>query len=88
MVIRDKVRQVSRGFGFVTYENPIDAEEAVKHMDSKVRLEPGVYCCLCSCWIGLFVEPRTSPSEWELYWLIVIFQTKQSGSQFPDWAFV
>lgn len=42
MVIRDKVRQVSRGFGFVTYENPIDAEEAVKHMDAKVRLELGV----------------------------------------------
>ncbi|KAL8598898.1 hypothetical protein ACOMHN_015477 [Nucella lapillus] len=35
MVIRDKVRQVSRGFGFVTYENPMDAEEAVKHMDAK-----------------------------------------------------
>ncbi|XP_076453797.1 uncharacterized protein LOC143288971 isoform X3 [Babylonia areolata] len=35
MVIRDKVRQVSRGFGFVTYENPMDAEEAVKHMDGK-----------------------------------------------------
>ena len=38
MVIRDKVRQVSRGFGFVTYENPMDAEEAVKHMDGKVGL--------------------------------------------------
>lgn len=35
MVIRDKMRGVSRGFGFVTYENPIDAEEAIKHMDAK-----------------------------------------------------
>ncbi|PVD18589.1 hypothetical protein C0Q70_21139 [Pomacea canaliculata] len=35
LVIKDKVRKISRGFGFVTYENPIDAEDAVQKMDGK-----------------------------------------------------
>lgn len=37
-MIKDKVRKISRGFGFVTYENPIDAEDAVQKMDGKVRM--------------------------------------------------
>ena len=36
MIIRDKVTQTSRGFGFITFENPTDAEEAIKAMNSKV----------------------------------------------------
>ena len=72
MVIRDKVRQVSRGFGFVTYENPIDAEEAVKHMDAKVRLVLEV--CRCwhklSFWTGYSVQPSTSPAELEPQWFV------------------
>lgn len=59
MVIRDKMRQVSRGFGFVTYENPIDAEEAVKHMDAKVRLR------LRGSWIFTSFEFDSDAPEYE-----------------------
>ncbi|KAJ8030928.1 RNA-binding motif protein, X chromosome [Holothuria leucospilota] len=34
-IIKDKVSGLSRGFGFVTYENPADADDAVKGMDGK-----------------------------------------------------
>ena len=33
---RDLHEQKSRGFGFITFENPADAEEAVKQLDRTV----------------------------------------------------
>ncbi|XP_046568878.1 RNA binding motif protein, X-linked-like-1 isoform X3 [Haliotis rubra] len=36
LIIRDKITNQSRGYGFITYENPLDAEDAVKGMDGEV----------------------------------------------------
>jgi len=33
---RDQQTNKSRGFGFITFENPSDADEAVKQLDKKV----------------------------------------------------
>ncbi|ESP04889.1 hypothetical protein LOTGIDRAFT_59725, partial [Lottia gigantea] len=33
IIIRDKVHHQSRGFGFVTYENPQDSFDALKGLD-------------------------------------------------------
>lgn len=37
LLIREKDTNQSRGYGFVTFENPIDSEDAVKALDNKVR---------------------------------------------------
>ena len=36
LVIRDKITSKSRGYGFVTFENPLDAEDAAKGMEGTV----------------------------------------------------
>ena len=35
LVIADKDRRISRGFGFVTYKKNADADKAIKEMDDK-----------------------------------------------------
>ena len=36
---RDQQSNQSRGFGFITFENPADADEAVKQLDKTVSVE-------------------------------------------------
>lgn len=36
IVKRDKNTQQTRGYAFITFENPYDAEDAIKDMDKKV----------------------------------------------------
>lgn len=35
--MKDRETSKSRGFAFVTYENPADAKDAVREMNGKVR---------------------------------------------------
>lgn len=35
-IIKDKISNSSRGFGFITFESPDDADDAVKGMDRTV----------------------------------------------------
>ena len=36
LIVRDKITDASKCFGFVTFENPVDADDAVKGMDAQV----------------------------------------------------
>lgn len=38
IVKRDKNTQQTRGYAFITFENPYDAEDAIKEMDKKVSI--------------------------------------------------
>lgn len=40
LIIRDKKSHLPRGYAFVTFENPLDADDAVKGIDGMVSFTP------------------------------------------------